>query len=71
LIQIKGDVNIQEIFMFKKIFGWVAFILGIVFALCGVLAVGGGASLSVLVQLLVMGVILVSIGWRMRGSQNQ
>lgn len=57
--------------MLKKIFGWVAIIFGIVFALCGVLAVGGGASLFVLIQLLVIGMVLVSIGWRMRGSQNQ
>ncbi len=57
--------------MLKKIFGWVSFILGLVFALCGVFAVMGGASVGVLLRLLMVGGILVSLGWRMRGNQKQ
>ena len=57
--------------MFKKICGWVFFIFGIFIALCGVLAIFGGADIWVLLKLLGFGLLAASIGWQMRGNQNQ
>ena len=56
--------------MLKKIFGWVFFILGVLIAICGVMALAGGASIWALLQMLGFGLLAASIGWRMRGSQN-
>lgn len=57
--------------MLKKIFCWALIIPGLFFALCGVLAVGGGASFSVMGKLLMPAMILVNIDWRMRKNWNQ
>ncbi|MGI8470146.1 MAG: hypothetical protein ACR2N3_17025 [Pyrinomonadaceae bacterium] len=60
----------QEIFMFKRIFGWVSFLFGIFSILGGVLATLGGASFFALLRLLSIGVLLMSLGWRMRKAQD-
>ena len=57
--------------MLKKIVGWALVILGIVFTLCGVLAVMGGAGVGALVRLPVMGIILAGYGLRTLAGQNQ
>jgi hypothetical protein len=57
--------------MLKKIVGWGLVILGFVFALCGVLAVMGGASVGALVRLPVMGIILAGYGLRTLTGQNK
>ncbi len=57
--------------MRKKIVGWALVILGFVFALCGVLAVMGGAGVGVLGKLSVMGIVLAGYGLRTLAGQNK
>ncbi|MGI8495239.1 MAG: hypothetical protein ACR2L1_08000 [Pyrinomonadaceae bacterium] len=57
--------------MLKKIVGWGLVILGFVFALCGVLAVMGGAGVGLLGRLSLMGMIVAGIGLRTLAGQNK
>ena len=61
--------------MFKIIFGWIVFLFGIFLALLGVLVMLGGVirgdiHFFLILQLLIFGVLLTRLGWRMRKAQD-